>query len=105
MHFWGKKIQKCVKNNEDDMVYGQWKKSANLFSHNLQSAQESEYLGMVKNSASGKAAPQKTINNVIRGQMRSDSLSNEIHMNCNFQKASNNRSMGQRVKEFFSKKK
>ena len=43
MHFWGKKIQNSVKNEEDNRVYGQWKQSANLFSHNLQSAQEMEY--------------------------------------------------------------
>ena len=39
MHFWGKKIQSSVKNEENNRVYGQWKQQANLFSHNLQSVQ------------------------------------------------------------------
>ena len=104
MHFWGKKIQNSVKSEEDNRVYGQWKQSANLFSHNLQSAQEMEYQGAKQRMASGLAAPM-SVNNAIRGQMRSDSLSNEIYLNSNFQRASNQKSMGTRVKEFFSKKK
>ena len=35
MHLWSKKIKSSVKNEQDNFAYGQWKQSANLFSHNL----------------------------------------------------------------------